>query len=79
MWIWHEVRTTGRLWRRQGETLILEPASTPHYFGLAQSLADGFASRLAAGQSQKYHVVVRPFSGSHQVRHVNVSGNIEFQ
>ncbi len=79
LWMWHEVRTACGPWRRQAELLILEPASTPYHYGLAQSLADGFASRLERGEICQYRIIVRPFTDCRSVRHVNLSGQIEYR
>lgn len=78
MWIWHEARMTGGPWREQTEMLILEPASTPHYFGLAQSLTDGCGTWLAAGESREYRVLLRTFADTRAVIHADLAGQITF-
>jgi hypothetical protein len=38
IWLWHEVRMSGGVWRHQTEILGVEPASVPHPLGLAAAV-----------------------------------------
>ena len=78
LWIWHEVRASGGLWRNQTEILIIEPASVPNHLGLAQAIADGEATWLDAGESRSYQIVVRPFAGEGRVEDVDRCGRVTF-
>lgn len=60
LWIWHEVRTSGGVWRGLAETLIIEPASVPHTLGLETARSLDQAHRLEAGQTRSTEVVLRP-------------------
>jgi hypothetical protein len=40
LWMWHEQRVTGGVWRGLTETLVVEPASVPHTLGLARAIAE---------------------------------------
>ncbi len=62
LWIWHEVRTSGGVWRGLAETLIIEPASVPHTLGLETARRLGQAHRLEAGQRRSTEVVLRPLA-----------------
>jgi hypothetical protein len=61
LWIWHETRTTGGIWRGQAEILVVEPASVPHSLGLATALEHGQAVVLAEGATFGYRLTARPF------------------
>jgi hypothetical protein len=61
LWIWHETRTTGGIWRRQTELLVVEPASVPHSLGLATALEHGQAVVLDEGETFRYRLTARPF------------------
>lgn len=41
LWMWHEQRVTGGMWRGLTETLVVEPASVPHTLGLERAIAEG--------------------------------------
>jgi hypothetical protein len=60
LWMWHEVRATGGIWRQLAETLVVEPASVPHTLGLETARELGQAHVLEAGQRQSTEVVLRP-------------------
>ena len=60
LWIWHEVRTSGGVWRESGETLVIEPASVPHSLGLATARELGQAYQLEAGERRTTQIAVRP-------------------
>lgn len=62
LWLWHEVRTYGGLWRRRAELLVVEPASVPHALGLATAVAQGQATWLDVGESCSYALAARPFA-----------------
>lgn len=62
VWIWHEVRTYGGIWREQAEILVIEPASVPHGLGLAEAIDHGQARWLEPGESATYRVTARPTS-----------------
>ncbi len=63
LWLWHEVRTSGGLWREHGEMLGLEPASVPHSLGLARAVAEGQAHRVEPGADLACRLVARPLDG----------------
>jgi hypothetical protein len=58
-WMWHEVRSTGDMWRGITETLVIEPASVPHTLGLEAARRAGQAYRLAAGEHRTTEIVIR--------------------
>ena len=60
LWIWHEVRLYGGLFRRQGELLTVEPTSVPHPLGLAAAIEHGQARWLEPGESAGYRLTARP-------------------
>jgi hypothetical protein len=60
LWVWHEVRRSGGLWRKQAEILVLEPASVPHSLGLATAIEHGQARWLEPGERASYRLVARP-------------------
>jgi hypothetical protein len=61
LWIWHETRATGGIWRGQTELLVVEPASVPHSLGLAAALEHGQAVVLGEGETFGYTLTARPF------------------
>ncbi|HEY1369988.1 MAG TPA: hypothetical protein VGF23_22875 [Gaiellaceae bacterium] len=61
LWIWHETRTTGGIWRGQTELLVVEPALVPHSLGLAAALESGQAVVLDGGETFGYRLTARPF------------------
>jgi hypothetical protein len=54
LWLWHEARRYGGIWRGQGELLALEPTSVPHPLGLAPALEHGQARRLGRDETASY-------------------------
>jgi hypothetical protein len=60
LWIWHEVRVSGGVWRQLAETLIVEPASVPHTLGLLTAEKLGQAHRLEAGEQRSSELAMRP-------------------
>ncbi|MCS7007252.1 MAG: hypothetical protein NZL88_06835 [Gaiellaceae bacterium] len=56
LWLWHEARRYGGIWRGQAELLALEPTSVPHPLGLATALEHGQARRLARGEAARYRL-----------------------
>jgi hypothetical protein len=48
--MWHEMRGSGWLWRRQAELLGIEPASVPHSLGLERALQEGQATWVEPGR-----------------------------
>lgn len=60
LWIWHEARATGGIWRGQTELLVVEPASVPHTLGLAAALEHDQATVLDEGATFGYRLVAQP-------------------
>jgi hypothetical protein len=59
LWIFHENRMTELQWRKAAEMLIIEPASVPHAFGLAESIRTNQATWLEPGKELSYHLQLR--------------------
>jgi hypothetical protein len=59
LWIWHEERRTGELWRRATEMMALEPASTPHSLGLAEAIARNQAHWVIPGEPRTHRITLR--------------------
>jgi hypothetical protein len=57
-WLWHELRATGGVWRREAELMAFEPASVPHSLGLAEAVARRQALVAVPGQRDGYRVIV---------------------
>ena len=49
VWVWHEMRASGGLWRGQAELLGIEPASVPHSLGLERAVAEHQAVWIEPG------------------------------
>jgi hypothetical protein len=64
MWVWHDVRSLGGIWRGRSEILTVEPTSVPHSLGLAEAVEQGYAPRLALGESRSYRLEARAEAGS---------------
>jgi hypothetical protein len=75
-WMWQENRLTEGPWRRQTETLVVEPASVPHTLGLARAIAEDQAIWLAAGERITPYIVARPCGGAQRVTNVSADGTI---
>jgi hypothetical protein len=63
MWIWHENRISGGIWREQAEIIAFEPSSVPHSLGLPVAEAEGQAHRIEPGQVAEPWIVARPITG----------------
>ncbi|HJQ74094.1 MAG TPA: hypothetical protein VJ814_04370 [Gaiellaceae bacterium] len=61
LWMWHEVRATGGLWRGQSEVLCIEPSTVPHSLGLARALEEGQATVLRSGERFETSIRAIPF------------------
>jgi hypothetical protein len=64
LWIWHEARFSGGVWRGCGEILCVEPASVPHSLGLGTAIANGQAHWVEPGQALVQRVSARPLRQS---------------
>lgn len=49
VWVWHEMRASGGVWRGQAELLGIEPASVPHSLGLERAVDEGQAAWVEPG------------------------------
>ncbi len=58
LWMWQEIRTSPGPWRNAGELLIIEPASVPHHFGLAEAIRREECLWLNPGESKSYAIAV---------------------
>ena len=76
LWVWHENRVSGGIWREQTEMLAVEPSTVPHSLGLPVAQAEGQAHRLEPGQTAEPWMVVRPVTGITSVRSVGRDGRI---
>jgi galactose mutarotase-like enzyme len=63
IWVWHDVRTAGGIWRGRNEVLTVEPASVPHSLGLDAAIRHGQARILEPGGEADWWIAARPFSG----------------
>jgi hypothetical protein len=54
LWVWHEARRYGGVWRGQAELLALEPTSVPHPLGLGVAIEHGQARWIAPGETARY-------------------------
>lgn len=54
LWLWHEAREYGGIWRRQAELLALEPTCVPHPLGLAAAIEHGQARWVGPGETAAY-------------------------
>jgi hypothetical protein len=75
-WMWQENRVTEGPWRRQTETLVVEPASVPHTLGLARAIEEDQAIWLAADEHITPWIVVRPCGGVRRVTGVAMDGTV---
>jgi hypothetical protein len=58
LWIWQEIRTSPGSWRNAAELLIIEPASVPHHFGLAEAIQREECLWLNPGESKSYSIAI---------------------
>jgi hypothetical protein len=56
VWVWHELRASGGIWRGQGELLGIEPATVPHSLGLECAIAEGQAVWVEPGETLRTSV-----------------------
>ena len=61
LWIWHETREYGGVWRGQTELLAIEPTSVPHPLGLAAAIEHGQALELEPGETAGYELRLAVF------------------
>ena len=61
LWIWHETREYGGVWRGQTELLAIEPTSVPHPLGLAAAIEHGQALKLEPGETVGYELRLAVF------------------
>jgi hypothetical protein len=78
-WMWQENRVSDGLWRRQTETLVVEPASVPHTLGLARAIEEDQVIWLAAGEHITPWIVARPCAGARPVTGVAMDGTIRIE
>ncbi len=76
MWLWHETRTIGDVWREMTELLVVEPSTVPHHMGLAAAIESGDARWLAPGETARTWIVVRPFRTDTPVREVTADARV---
>ena len=76
MWVWHENRVSGGIWRQQTEVIAVEPSSVPHSLGLPVAEAEGQAHRLEPGDVAEPWIVVRPVTGIDTVGSVGSDGRV---
>jgi hypothetical protein len=50
VWVWHEMRAGGGLWRGQAELLGIEPSSVPHSLGLERAVQEQQAVWVEPGR-----------------------------
>lgn len=56
LWLWHEAREYGGVWRGQAELLAIEPTSVSHPLGLAAAIEHGQARWLDPGEVAEYEL-----------------------
>lgn len=76
LWVWHENRVSGGIWREQTEMLAVEPSTVPHSLGLPVAQAEGQAKTLAPGEIATPWIVLRPVTGVTSVRSVGRDGRL---
>ena len=59
VWIWHDVRGTGGIWRHRNEMLAVEPTTVPHSLGLRRAIGEGQATWLEPGQRISWWIEAR--------------------
>ncbi len=57
-WLWHEVRASAGVWRREAQLIAFEPASVPHSLGLAEAVARRQAFSAVPGEQDGYRLSV---------------------
>jgi hypothetical protein len=78
-WMWQEIRMTDGPWRRQAETLVIEPASVPHTLGLARAIEEAQAIWLDDGERITPWIVVGPCRGERPVTGVATDGTVSIK
>jgi hypothetical protein len=61
VWLWHDVRAGGGIWRNTAEVLAVEPSTVPHSLGLERAVAEGQARWVARADPVTWWVTARPF------------------
>ncbi len=60
IWVWHDVRLTGGIWRNRNEVVTVEPSTVPHSLGLEAAIREGQARWVEPGAGAEWWISARP-------------------